>query len=191
MRSLSLIFLIIFGFLGHAIQLSCDITKALSSPKLAQNDKFWAEFSELSSSTKFSDDAVKQLLNKHGVDVDTAATSAASTPAAASTVAHTSTGVPRQAFTMTHKAFKDVEKLPANLRNKYDEFLGLIETGPGGMKNLTTQPGRWGLEKLAEGGFGPKAYSVRLNGGYRVAFRIDKDGKYEIFDVTKTTTHNN
>ena len=161
----------------NAFASECFLNEALKDPKLAENPQFWAEYGKLSAKTgKVSEEEMKQLVAKHGGNVSTA--TAASESANAFT--------PSLKISIQHKAEKEIKALQPALKVKVDEFLELASK-PGGMQEIRNNPGRWHLEKLTE--LGGKAFTVRLNGGYRVLFSPSDDG-LEVLRVNRDQIHN-
>jgi hypothetical protein len=172
--------LIVFSHVAGAAPLSCNVAKALSSPKIANKAEFWREFGNLMALKESNEAKVLDLLAKYGVEVS--AQSGVTIPAASDSASIS----PLSPYTVTPEATKDIEKLPTHLRERFDVFLQVMAQGKGGMGTFREQSERWNLEKL---NFDSTTHTVRLNAAYRVSFRTLPDGTYEILDVTNAITH--
>lgn len=143
---------------------SCLLTKAIKDPELANNESFWADYSNLSNSKQPTEKDIEALVKKHKAEL---LTNTDSVPKP------TVTEIPNGKYlrvSVHHKGEKEIAHLPENLHKKVDEFISKA-TKPGGIQDVRNNPSRWHLEKLPE--FGENSYSVRLNGGYRILFEYD------------------
>lgn len=177
------ILIALFIALPAQAKISCEITEALANPNLANNQKFWSQLNELSRTNKYNEENLKKLLKEHGLII--------SDPKPLTMVKESTTFLSsNQAYTVSGNAGKQIEKLPTNLRNKFEEFLQTLgPSGEASLKNFRDQPGRWNLKKPEMYGINSNVHTVRLNHGYRVAFRPTKDGIIEILEVSKDVTH--
>lgn len=152
----------------------CLITEALKDPRLATNPQFWDDYARLTNSKLTTENEVDSLIKKYKIAAPEAPTATAQFN-------------PSKSFKIQHKAEKEIEQLPQNLRQKVDEFIS-IATTPNGLNELFNNPGRWHFEKLPQ--FGDKAHSVRLNDGYRILFDV-VDGEVNVRRVNKGQIHGN
>ncbi|MNL21559.1 hypothetical protein D3C87_1428560 [compost metagenome] len=145
--------------LGSSISFAahCLMSEALKDPKLAQNGKFWEEYSSLAAGGEVPYDKMQALIAKHGGLANNNAVPEAKTF--------------KKSFNLEvqHKAQKEIKALPKGLKEKVDEFLELA-LKPGGMQEVRNNPGRWRLEKLHD-----DTHTVRLNDGYRIKFQEEGD----------------
>lgn len=178
---------IIFLFIAlPLIAGECLITKALEDPNLKDNQAFWNEYGDLMAKGRSSDDAIKGLLEKFK-DANNENASASAERAQTQTSSRTPTSTRSLQLDVQRRAKKEIERLPAHLKEKVDVFLGEV-LRPGGIKTVRDNPGRYRLEKLPE--FGPNAHSVRLSDGYRVLFDL-KDDTISIREINKGHIHGN
>jgi mRNA-degrading endonuclease RelE of RelBE toxin-antitoxin system len=150
-------FILILLFSTASLASHCLMSEALKDPKLAQNGKFWEEYSVLAANGEIPYDKMQVLINRHGGLSNAKVASEAKT-------FQKSFGLEVQ-----HKAEKEIKALPKGLKEKVDEFLELA-LKPGGMQEIRNNPGRWRLEKLHD-----ETHTVRLNDGYRIKFQEEGD----------------
>ena len=174
MRSnLKFIFILFFLLSFHLEASTCYMSLTLKNPKLANNEKLWADFEkELKAGTPESV-AIEKVYKKHSQE--NLGKQSTSTPAKTKSSLD---------FSISKKAQIELNKLPPNLRKKTDEFIELISTKEG-FNELKSNPGRWNYEAL---NFAKDTYSVRLNGGYRVLFEIKND-LLTIKEINKNDIH--
>lgn len=165
-------------FSGLCFAKECGLEVALRDPKIANNSQFWDDYAKLKSTE--DTEAVSALLKKYGHS------EAIDLPAGSSTATRP---LPQRSaqISIERKAEKEIAALPKNLQTKVDEFMTSMAK-PGGVLEIRNNPGRYHLERLAE--FGDKAYSIRLNDGYRVLFNMDETG-VTIRRVNKGFIHGN
>jgi hypothetical protein len=162
--------------------MSCDLAELLTHPSIRDKAEFWAEFS--AHPDGISDDALRALYRKYGVD-SPATEHLVSESASAATQAASS----RPMFTLSKQALKDTRFLKQALKKHLDEFLDYAKEGTAGLqRELRKNPGRWNYKQL-HGRFSQETHSVRLDGGTRVVFRQNEDGLVEILNIDSTTTH--
>ena len=151
--------ILLFILLSSTIVMAshCLMSEALKDPKLAQNGKFWEEYSGLAAKGEIPYDKMQALINKHGGFSD------------GKSGAEPKTFKKSISLEVQHKAEKEIKALPKSLKEKVDEFLELA-LKPGGMQEVRNNPGRWRLEKLHDG-----SHTVRLNDGHRIKFQEDGD----------------
>lgn len=161
-------FLIIFNV--HAID--CNLMKLLTDPKLADNLKFWEEYGSLSNSGKLSDRTLKDLLKKHNAEVPDVQVQVKQPPREPIN------------YSSTKKADKEISQLSPVLKKHYEEFMTLM-SDKSGLQQLYANPGRWHMEKIKA-----KAdhYTVRLNGGVRILFKMEKND-ISIIEVNAAKIH--
>lgn len=174
MRSNIKFILILFFLLAFNLQAStCYMSLTLKDPKLANNEKLWADFEkELKTGTPESV-AIEKVYKKHSQDN--------SGKQSTSTPTKTKSSLD---YSFSKKAQIELSKLPPNLRKKTDEFIELISTKEG-LQDLKSNPGRWNYEAL---NYAKDTYSVRLNGGYRILFEIKND-LLTIKEINKNDIH--
>jgi mRNA-degrading endonuclease RelE of RelBE toxin-antitoxin system len=151
------IFLLILLSSTISFASNCLMAEALKDPKLAQNGKFWEEYSGLAAKGEVPYDQMQALISKHGGLANS------------KSVPDAKTFKKSISLEVQHKAEKEIKALPKSLKDKVDEFLELA-LKPGGMQEVRNNPGRWRLEKLHDG-----THTVRLNDGHRIRFQEEGD----------------
>lgn len=159
------------------------MSMALKDPELSNSSAFWDDYAKLAAKGEPSEKQMQALVEKHkpagvrSVEQAPASASASSPPAISNT------------YNIQHRAEKDIKKLNKDLQQNVDEFL-TIATRPGGFKEIQNNPGKWRYEQVEQ--FGKEAHTVRLNGGYRILFDLDKKTHHlEIRMVNKDKIHGN
>jgi mRNA-degrading endonuclease RelE of RelBE toxin-antitoxin system len=169
--------IIFFSFLLLAstayASLRCDLISELDNPILANNEKFWNEYSQLARNVSLNDKSLEELLEKHGAGAKKEIPK--NDPPLAKNPMN---------LTTTKKADKEIKKLSKGLRKNYEDFLSIM-SDKSGIKQLYDNPGRWRMEKLV--GLKDK-YTVRLNGDVRVEFRLEKND-IEIIQINADDIH--
>lgn len=152
--------------------LRCDLLKKLDDPKL--NEMFWNEYGVLASQKNLNDRTLAGLLEKHKV-------STTETPTVESLPSSSPTRV-----SYNKRAEKELALLPTkSMKKNYEEFMTVMRDG-NGLKELYKQPGKWHLEKLQGH---DHLYTVRLNGGYRVLFKLEKND-LTLMEINAANVHN-
>ena len=166
------IFLIFILAVFNVYAIDCNLMKHLADPKLADNLKFWEEYGTLSNSGKLNDRTLKDLLKKHTAE-----------PPEVQVAAKTAPREPIN-YSSTKKADKEISQLSPVLKKHYEEFMTLM-SDKSGLQQLYANPGRWHMEKIKA-----KAdhYTVRLNGGVRVLFKMEKN-EISIIEVNAAKIH--
>lgn len=194
-KTLALVF-ILSARLALAADVSCQAFSQIP-PELSGNGEFWALIGDLSAKNQLTDEKVQELITQF-THKTAPLTKAEGVPEASprAIVAHKDKGQKVKAtfsaskVELDRKAVKSLKSLQPSLQVKVKEFID--EVGDEGMQSLSKfRNGRWQLEKLEEAGYGPNAYSVRVNHGYRIVFRSDATGALKITDISKTLTHRN
>lgn len=175
-KSKLITFSILFALSLKASAIDCNLMKQLSDPALASKAKFWEEYSSLTSSGKLSDRTLAELLKKHGSGPSHPSASAGKAPA----VVREPTN-----YQTTSRADKEIAKLPPKLRTHYEEFMNLA-LDKAGIKELYANPGKWHMEKIKRFN---DVYTVRLNGGVRVLFKMEKND-ITVMEVNAGNIHN-
>jgi plasmid maintenance system killer protein len=173
-KSRLITFSILLAVTWQASAIDCNLMKQLGEPGLASNSKFWEEYSALTGSGKLSDRSLGELLSKHGSKAPSA-----STPKVP--VAHRE---PTN-YQTSRRADKEIAGLSASLRGHYEEFMNLA-TDKAGIRDLYANPGRWHMEKIKKF---KDVYTVRLNGGVRVLFKMEKND-ITVMEVNAGNIHN-
>lgn len=173
-RKYFLSFFYLYSSLSFSVD--CNVYKLLDHPSLATNNQFWTEYSALSGSGQISERALGELLKKHNVPVEVQ-----------SPVAGRPASTPRDPirYSSSKVANKQISSLSPVLKKNYSDFMTIM-SDRSGIQVLYANPGRWRMEKIqAEKG----TYSVRLNGGVRVHFRLEKD-EVHVLQVNADDVHN-
>lgn len=161
---------------GLSFSIDCNVYKLLDHPSLASNNQFWAEYSTLSGNGQISERALGELLKKHNVPVEAPSSAAGKTSA---------TSLEPMRYSASKVANKQISTLSPVLKKNYSDFMTIM-SDRSGIQVLYANPGRWRMEKIqAEKG----TYSVRLNGGVRVHFRLEKD-EVHVLQVNADDVHN-
>ena len=176
-----LAFSLLFVFTMPTRAADCLLQEALKNSKLNSNPQFWEELNQLSANGQPSNHSLNSLIEKYsgkGTELKNNSSSLE--------VVEKIKNSPLR-YSLEKKAEKEIRALPPNLRIKADEFLE-VALRPGGLQELGNNPGRWNFEKLIQ--HGKNAYTVRLNGGYRILFDIE-DKELKIRRVNKGQIHEN
>ncbi len=155
--------------------IDCNLIKHLDHPNLASNAKFWEEYTTLSSGNKLNDRSLTELFKKHDIHVKN--------PVSATVKAPTPPKDPLS-YSTSRKADKEIAGLSPALKTNYSEFMTLM-ADRSGIQALYQNPGRWHMEKIKAL---KDSYSVRLNGGVRVLFKLEKD-EIHILEVNAAKIH--
>ncbi|MBS1969653.1 MAG: hypothetical protein JSU04_05075 [Bdellovibrionales bacterium] len=180
-------FFLVLIFSQSVLATDCMMSMALKDPELANNGAFWEDYAKLSAKGGGDEKQMQALIEKY----KPGATAKAETPAASKPFSASATDKPAVAVSNTynvqHKAEKEIKKLPKDLQENVDEFLE-IASRPGGFKEIQNNPGKWRYEQVEQ--FGKDAHTVRINGGYRILFDLDKKTHHmEIRMVNKDKIH--
>ena len=164
----------IFSYAGLSCEMSKMLQTASSSGKLG--DKFWQDYARISGDG-IGDRELSSLMQKHGFDI----------PQSPVGGRRASDVIPSQRVRpqVEKTVYKDIDRLPPPLKQKYAEVVENLTADPSGAL-FYKQPGKWHFEKLPA--YGPYAHSVRLDSGYRVLIEI-KDKVAKIRQVDKTIGH--
>ncbi len=162
------------AFAGLSCEMSKLLQNATQSGKLG--DRFWQDYAR-ASQNGIGDRELSSLMQKHGVSI----------PKSESSGRRATDISPSQRVRpqISKSAYKDIDRLPPSLKQKYAEVVENLTKDPSGATFYKT-PGKWRFEKLPQ--YGSHAHSVRLDGGYRVLFDI-RDGMASIRKVDKTIGH--
>ena len=157
----------------QTFSMNCELAKAINHPNLSQNSDFWEKLYKIE--PKDGDAAIKKLIYEYAPE------------ALGSSHAITNRGVAAAKVTIdiAHKAEKEIGKLSKANIGHYDEFLKTINEN--GSHGFRSNPGKWHYEKLPS--YGSDAHSVRLDGGMRVLFDVEKDGSIMVRAVNNTIGH--
>jgi mRNA-degrading endonuclease RelE of RelBE toxin-antitoxin system len=169
---------LLFAQITWAANFNCANLNRIDHPSLKSNAQFWEEYAELSSSGKMNDDLLSKLIEKHIKEPGTPG---------ASKVSKAASDTPSLRVDYTHRAKKEISKLDTKiLRESYEEFMDIM-SDYSGLQKLRENPGRWNLERVKAFKNEP-VYTVRLNGSYRVLFKIEKD-ELQIMQVNVDAIH--
>lgn len=158
---------------------------ALKDPELSNNSAFWDDYAKLASQGEPSEKQMQALVEKYK-PAGSAAKPVEQAPGSASP---SSASIISNTYNIQHRAEKEIKKLPKELQQHVDDFL-TTATRPGGFKEIQNNPGKWRYEQVEQ--FGKDAHTVRLNGGYRILFDLDKKTHHlEIRMVNKDKIHGN
>jgi mRNA-degrading endonuclease RelE of RelBE toxin-antitoxin system len=164
------------------------MSMALKDPDLANNGAFWEDYAKLSAKGGDGEKQMQALIEKYkpGATAQSEA-SAATKPSSVSAQTEKPAAGVSNTYNVQHKAEKEIKKLPKDLQENVDEFLE-IASRPGGFKEIQNNPGKWRYEQVEQ--FGKDAHTVRINGGYRILFDLDKKTHHmEIRMVNKDKIH--
>lgn len=175
-----IIFLLSLFYSLSAWCAGCLISDILKDPRFANNSEFWTKYSELQS--KFSGNVPDRELNVLAKSLVADWTPSPVT----STTTSTSQNLAIREIQTRKSVQHEIQGLPPHVKGRYDEFLELIRTSDG-YEKIRSNPGSWRLEKLNGNG---NHYSVRLNSGYRVEFKMENKS-IEVFMVNKGRVHSN
>lgn len=180
----SSILVLFWGLQAPAME--CLMSLALKDPDLIQNSAFWDDYAKLASKGEPSEKQMQALVEKY----KPAGVKEVERAQASTTTSSTSTAPPiSNTYNIQHRAEKEIKKLPKELQQHVDDFLSTA-TRPGGFKEIQNNPGKWRYEQVEQ--FGKDAHTVRLNGGYRILFDLDKKTHHlEIRMVNKDKIHGN
>lgn len=151
--------------------MDCDLAKAINHPSLANSEEFWVRLSAINPKDDF---ALKKLITSYSPD-------ALGSGQAAQRVARISSA----AVETSHKAEKAIVKLVGINKKHYDDFLKTVNEK--GVQGFYDNPGKWHYEKLPQ--YGEHAHSIRLDGGNRVLFDVEKDGSILVREVSNKVGH--
>lgn len=186
---LARVFGVVLLFLSlQASAVECLMNAALKDPELSANSAFWDDYAKLAAKGEPSAKDMQALVEKYKPSAGSAPVERAQAP---STTSGSSSSAPliSNTYNIQHRAEKDIKKLNKDLQQDVDEFL-TIATRPGGFKEIQNNPGKWRYEQVGQ--FGKEAHTVRLNGGYRILFDLDKKSHHlEIRMVNKDKIHGN
>ncbi len=170
----SLVLIPSLAFAGLSCEMSKLLQNASQSGKLG--DRFWQDYAR-ASQNGIGDRELSTLMQKHGVSIP----KSESTGRRASDILPS----PRVRPQINKTVYKDIDRLPPVLKQKYAEVVENLTKDPSGASFYKT-PGKWHFEKLPR--YGNHAHSVRLDSGYRVLFDI-RNGVATIRQVDKTVGH--
>lgn len=156
----------------EASAIDCNLMKYLTHPALSDKVQFWEDYGKLSHSGKLSDRTLGDLLKKYGVEAK------AEVPVQPKIIREPIN------YSTARKADKDISTLSPGLRKNYEEFMTLM-SDKSGIKELYANPGRWHMEKIKRFN---DVYSVRLNGGVRVLFKLEKND-LTVMEVNAAKVH--
>lgn len=182
-------FVLVLAFSQSVLGMECMMSMALKDPDLAGNGAFWEEYAKLTANNLGTEKQMAALIEKYkpGASAAKAETSSASAPTSSSAAAEKTAPGISNTYNVQHKAEKEIKKLPKDLQQNVDEFLE-IASRPGGFKEIQNNPGKWRYEQVEQ--FGKDAHTVRINGGYRILFDLDKKTHHmEVRMVNKDKIH--
>jgi plasmid maintenance system killer protein len=157
---------------------NCNAYEQLSNPALQSNSKFWSEYAELNSEGTLTEGELQKLVDKHINGQE-------SHQHKPDTVV---TQLRNLKLEISNKAKKEIAKLDTKiLKESYEEFMTIMSDYTG-IKKLRENPGRWNLERIKAFKDEP-VYTIRLNGSYRVLFKLEKD-ELTIMRVNVDDIHN-
>lgn len=152
--------------------LRCDLIKKLEDPLIKSNAKFWEGYAELSSKNQLNDKTLSDLLALHKAE-----SKASESVSSLSPTLRTST---------SKRAEKELAELPTKaMKKNFEEFMDIMNGE--GLKEFYKNPGRWHLEHMKKYPEG-NVFSVRLNKGYRVLFKYEKN-ELTIMEVNAKHIH--
>lgn len=153
----------------------CDLLKKLDHPDVYSNSHFWEDYAQLSSQKKLNDKSLEEIFKKHNIKLDE---QKELNPGK-------NLGIREGSLILStsKKVDKEVLSLSQSLRKNYEEFLGIM-TEKSGVKKLYENPGKWHMEKMHT----KDTYTVRLNRGVRVLFKIEKN-ELSIMEVDAAKVH--
>jgi mRNA-degrading endonuclease RelE of RelBE toxin-antitoxin system len=161
------------------------MSMALKDAELANNPSFWEDYAKLAAKGGDNEKQMQALIEKYkpGASTKVETSSASSAPVDPNQVAPSISNT----YNIQHKAEKEIKKLPKELQGHVDEFLEVVSK-PGGFREIQNNPGKWRYEQVEQ--FGKEAHTVRINGGYRILFDLDKKTHHlEIRMVNKDKIH--
>ncbi len=155
-----IIFLLYTIFIPIAFsRLRCDLLKKLEDPIVKENSQFWKDYSQLAQNNHLDDKSLSELLLKYKISPSSIQTTTASK-------------IELRVET-SKRAQKELKNLPTKaMRKNYEEFVDIMNNS--GIQELYKNPSRWHAEKINAYAQG-NVYTVRLNSGYRVLFRLEKN----------------
>jgi mRNA-degrading endonuclease RelE of RelBE toxin-antitoxin system len=139
--------------------LRCDLLKRLEDPIVKENSQFWKDYSQLAQNNHLDDKSLSELLSKYKTSPSSVQSSA----------------VPKIELRVetSKRAQKEIKNLPTKaMRKNFEEFVDIMNNS--GIQELYKNPSRWHAEKINAFAQG-NVYTVRLNSGYRVLFKFEKN----------------